>query len=974
MMKKSNPKTDPGNMISGDSAPEFLVNNRFRIKKKLGKGGMGEIFLAEDTKLKRNVAIKRISKENLEDKDSKTRFLREAQTASQIEHPNICPIYEIYEEENNNYIIMQYIDGVSLDSIIRYQELDLKKILGISIQICEGMIEAHSVGIIHRDLKPGNVMVDKKGNVKLLDFGLAKFRDESDTRKHGISNSNLTEKGIVIGTVSYMSPEQARGEPLDFRNDIFSFGIILFEMIEGFNPFFDAEQITTLYNVLNKEPVFKSNIEKKLKNVVLKCLKKKRTERYESFKKLKEELEKIKEAVSPKIEKKYQTGMTEIIELQEKEEILKKIEQSSSAEDLGDLVYRIKKIKTETVPVVSTKRWFRKRPVFITLILFFAAAVIFFSGFFNAKRNGKLHQGINYILLKTFDGDVSSIMKDEALYLISVALNSKKNIKVIGEDTLASLKNTRREANNGTNLLKKFNIYYSLKGKISKFSNIYNFDITLESLPSGEKSSITVPGLDTENSLLSFQINSLANRVLKKITGNEPKIKLQKIFGNNWAQFQLFFRGLKEFKKLNISEAKQLFQKTGSIPLSNYYLANLYFFNGDRIKSKNLLSKLNSKSVYLPEMMKLKALALQARLEMDFSKEIKFLLSLKNLDPLAKESSYELGEAFFHRGDAVNALKYYRSALDIDRNYSKALNHTGYCYSYLGNHEMSIESFESYRDLDKSANSFDSLGDGYFYSGDLLSAEASKQTALKIDEKGVYWGYLTLADIYLLKERFSDAMIAADKYIKISEEKYEKADGIAKKAFIRYARGEYKIALQLINKALSIYDSSDINNESAEEHWIRGLLLLKSGKVDEAKNDLNWLKKIVKDNSLSAQNFKQPLKYYYHLNAEINDHEGNDEIAQKNFDNLLDLKYRLSYWITQYNQQYFKTEYTGYLIKKKRISDAVKSIDECLALGDKYLPALKLKVKLLDLIGDVNNAEKYRQDIASLFDSKREKL
>jgi len=320
MSKEKNNHTDPNLDIFDSGQIKYLIDNRFHIKKKLGQGGMGEIFLAEDTKLKRMVAIKSISKENLADKDSKIRFLREAQTASQIEHPNICPIYEIYEEEKNNYIVMQYIDGVTLDNIIRYNELDIKKILNISIQICDGMIEAHSIGIVHRDLKPGNVMVNKKGNVKLLDFGLAKFRDDSDTRKHGISNSNLTEKGIVIGTVSYMSPEQAKGEPLDFRNDIFSFGVIMFEMAEGYNPFYDKEQITTLYNVLNKDIIFKKNLDKSLNKIIKKCLMKKREERYSSFEEIKKDLLRIRSKISGKGMEDDESGRTEIIDLHEKEE------------------------------------------------------------------------------------------------------------------------------------------------------------------------------------------------------------------------------------------------------------------------------------------------------------------------------------------------------------------------------------------------------------------------------------------------------------------------------------------------------------------------------------------------------------------------------------------------------------------------------------------------------------------------------
>jgi len=259
---------------------KLIINDRFKILKKIGIGGMGEIFLAEDLKLRRQVAIKSIKKGSDSDSESKMRFLREAQTASQLEHTNICPIYEIYEEENNHYIVMQYIDGVTLDAIVKYKGLKIQKILDVGLQICEGMNEAHEKGIIHRDLKPGNIIVNKKGIVKILDFGLAKFRAGSDSMKTGIVNSNLTEKGIVMGTVAYMSPEQARGEELDNRSDIFSFGILLYELIEGENPFYDKEQINTLYNVINKDIEYSGKFSPQLVKLLTVLLKKKKGERH----------------------------------------------------------------------------------------------------------------------------------------------------------------------------------------------------------------------------------------------------------------------------------------------------------------------------------------------------------------------------------------------------------------------------------------------------------------------------------------------------------------------------------------------------------------------------------------------------------------------------------------------------------------------------------------------------------------------
>jgi len=977
MSKEKNNHTDPNLDIFDSGQIKYLIDNRFHIKKKLGQGGMGEIFLAEDTKLKRMVAIKSISKENLADKDSKIRFLREAQTASQIEHPNICPIYEIYEEEKNNYIVMQYIDGVTLDNIIRYNELDIKKILNISIQICDGMIEAHSIGIVHRDLKPGNVMVNKKGNVKLLDFGLAKFRDDSDTRKHGISNSNLTEKGIVIGTVSYMSPEQAKGEPLDFRNDIFSFGVIMFEMAEGYNPFYDKEQITTLYNVLNKDIIFKKNPDKSLNKIIKKCLMKKREERYSSFEEIKKDLLRIRSKISGKGMEDDESGRTEIIDLHEKEELMKEIGKSSSIEDLGDIVYRIKKIKTETVPVISTKRNFFKKNILIisSVILMFLFLII--GTILKKNGNGSLSSSLQYITIHPFSGDGSDLFKRELLFLLKEGFDNVKNLNSVDEEAILSLHNSVKALDNRTNVKEKFNINYDLKVKITKIKNIYNFDAILQSNIDGKKRSITVPGLDSDESLLDYQIKTLIERVLKKIYKDRENkgisINIVNTYGKSWNDFQNFYKGIEYFKKFNIPYAKKYFLQSKDIPASSYYLSNLLYFNGDRIRSKKLISKIIPKIDMLNEVIKLKILSLKARLDLNFSEEIKYLIRLKNLNPLSKESYYELGEAFFHRGDAKNALKYYLGAIKLDKNFSKALNHTGYCYSYLGDHERSIEFFELYRDLDKSANSFDSLGDGYFYSGDLLSAEASKLTALKMEEKGVYWANLTLADIYLLKIRIEDSLKATRKYSEFVIEPFERAGGLSKEAFIYYYIGNYKKAIKIINKSLNIYNSNDISNNSSEEHWIKGLILLKSGKISLAQKELEWLEKLVDKNKLSIRNYLAPLKYMLHLKAELNSVNKHFDEAESAFRSLLNLKYRLSYWITQYNFQFFITEYAKFLFKTGKTNDALSQLEICLELGNKYIPALLFKAKILDYKNMKAESLKVFKIIDSLLDSRRDK-
>ena len=271
--------------------PEKVINGRYNIIKVLNRGGMGEIFLAEDSVSRKKVAIKSISSDWLRDGYAQTRFRREAQAASLLNHPNICAIYEIAAENNREYIIMQYLDGVTLDQLEKMKILSFAKIIDVALQVVEGMIAAHAQHIVHLDIKPGNIMVDKSGTVKVLDFGLAEFRPRKTAdRKIRRPEAGISENGFVIGTVSYMSPEQALGQDLDGRSDIFSFGVVLLEMLAGGNPFFDRDPIVTMYNIIHKEVTIGRDVPPALREIVQKALQKDRRCRYQDFMEIKKDL------------------------------------------------------------------------------------------------------------------------------------------------------------------------------------------------------------------------------------------------------------------------------------------------------------------------------------------------------------------------------------------------------------------------------------------------------------------------------------------------------------------------------------------------------------------------------------------------------------------------------------------------------------------------------------------------------------
>ena len=212
--------------------------SHYKIVAQLGQGGMGEVFLANDLSLERKVAIKFLPESMRQDPQAGKRFLREAKAAAALDHPFICRVYETGEFEGKAFIVMEYVAGETLGDRLARGPMPLKEALQAASEISEALTEAHEKGLVHRDLKPSNIMLTARGHAKIMDFGLAKYFESADGQQTEQSTrTQLTQTGAVVGTLAYMSPEQARGEPVDARSDIFSLGVVLYETLSGVHPF-----------------------------------------------------------------------------------------------------------------------------------------------------------------------------------------------------------------------------------------------------------------------------------------------------------------------------------------------------------------------------------------------------------------------------------------------------------------------------------------------------------------------------------------------------------------------------------------------------------------------------------------------------------------------------------------------------------------------------------------------------------------
>lgn len=825
--------------------------SHYRILEKLGQGGMGVVYKARDTKLDRVVALKFLSKHLLCDEEAKIRFLHEAKAASALNHPNIATIYEINEVEGECFISMEYIEGKSLKQFIkegRIQSWDSGKMLDLSIQIAEGLSKAHQKGIVHRDIKSDNIMLTSENLGKITDFGLAKLK--------GVTQ--VTQTGTKLGTVAYMSPEQARGETLDHRTDIWSLGVVLYEMLTGQLPFGGEHDGAVIHCILNEEPKPPTGLRKEaqrgLNAIINKSLKKDPAERYQTMAEMLIDLRTVKKG----------EALTEKLRIETTAYRLKKRSLFVAAPILLVLTLAVLLMRPKEEPVPGK---ISKIPV----------GVMFFDNLTNEEKYDYLRKALADML-------ITDLSQSRYLQVMSFP-RMFDLLQSMGYEHVEII-----DASVGFELCKSAGARVMVMGSLAKSGE--TFVINTQVLNVDTKKQIAAQRVtgEGENSILGYLVDDLTDGIKRDMEISAREIQqeqknITELTTTSLEAYRYFVMGKEAAFAGYNQEAIDNFQKAVALDSSfiEAYdaLARQYEFIRERARALKVSEKLKEiaeRSRRVTEEKRLEVLALEALLKEDWNMAVTYLRKITSMNPENVRAHIDLGIVYYQKKMMYDeGIAEFKKALELDPQAMKPRVAFTYCvlgYAYLRKGELreAEQAFKKYVDLSPNQPlPLLCLGEFYLIVGNYDQALARLKQSLET-KPDFADGHACLGDIYLAKGRYAEALRSYQRYLALCTSESEKAEAHFLLGKLKYLKNDYTEAVQECRQALKL------DPQMPEAHWMLGLALIQKTMLSEAEIETLAVTDLMKKTEAD-----QPRVYYYHLLGEFWLSRGLHQRALENF-------------------------------------------------------------------------------------------
>ena len=774
---------------------------RYEIIEELGKGGMGKVYRVEDNKVKAEIALKLIKPEIAADKKTIERFRGELRTTRMISHRNVCRMFDLGEDKGAYFITMEYVSGEDLRSFIhRVGQLPAGKAISISKQVCDGLAEAHRLGVVHRDLKPSNIMIDKDGNARIMDFGIAR----------SLEAKGITGAGMMIGTPEYMSPEQVEGKEVGPRSDIYSLGIVLYEMMTGRVPFEGETPLAIALKHKGEMPrnpkELNAQVPQDLSRVILRCLEKEKEKRYQSAEEVRSEL--------ANIEKGIKTA----------ERILPERKPLTSRQIT--VTFGVKKLLIPALAVTGLVvlailiwRLLPKKEAAAGPKIENSLAVISFENQTGDTSYDYLQKAIPNLL-------ITSLEQSGGLY-VATWERLRDLLKQAGKDEMEFI-----DSDTGFDLCRREGIAAIVLGSFVKAGDMFATDVKVLDVETKKILKSASSRGKSVDSILERQIDELSGEISRGIglSGQQTRADVQKIadvITSSMDAYNEFLKGIEKYERYYYEEARRLFETAIKLDpdfaAAHQWLALTYGKLGDTkattetlIRAKTLAEKTNEKD-------RLNIYALYAQvIEKDLEKRIRILEELAAKYPREKRIHYNLGIHYWNKKEFAAAIDAYSKALALDPLYGSALNGLGYTYADMGNYEKAIEYFEKYASVSPGdANPLDSLAEIYFQTGQLDQSIEKYRAAVeaKPDFFEAYW---RVAYVYALKEEYQKALEWIDRLIATAPSPGIQAEAVLWKAFYHYWTGEVDLSLRALRTALEQAERVDNKFVQAYSAWIEG--------------------------------------------------------------------------------------------------------------------------------------------------------